>query len=342
MATLMQTSRSVAGIGHLPEAVRGHDDGPQIAFILLAYNQEAFVRDAVESLLAQDYGCLEIVLSDDASTDTTFDIMGEIAAAYRGPHKVILRRNVTNLGLINHLVSVIEVTTSEYIIAAAGDDISEAHRASAIARVLESRPCLVCSGYSTIDVTGRPVAHERSDEDMLSGDIRKIAVSTALYVGATAAWHRDLFRMFPPISLQGSYEDLVLGYRAALLGRIEYIPESLVRYRVGGGMTTTRTNWKKAAQRTAAARIFSLQQRLLDTQHFSPDRNDLIKRIENQIKIERALLALSSSPRDFLRLYSWNPRVIWYLSKVAARRSRRLFLSRVKGGEMRHEHGRTT
>lgn len=328
----MQTSRSVVGMGSSPESTCGHNNGPQISFILLAYNQEVFVRHAVESILAQDYGCLEIILSDDASTDATFTIMSEIAAAYHGPHKVILRRNVTNLGLINHLISVIEITTSEYIIAAAGDDISETYRASAISRVLESRPFLVCSGYSTIDVAGRPVAYERRDEDMLSGDIRKIAVSTALYVGATAAWHRDLFRTFPPISLQGSYEDLVLGYRAALLGRIEYIPKNLVRYRVGGGMTTTSTDWKKATQRAAAARIPSLQQRLLDTRHFSPNRNDLIKKIESQIEIERALLALSSSPRDFLRLYSWSPGVIWYLSKVAARRSKRFLLSRLNRG----------
>lgn len=342
MATLMESSRSSVGIGHSPRTARGHTDGQQISFVLLAYNQEGFIRDAVESVLAQDYGCLEIILSDDASTDATFEVMSEIAAAYQGPHKVILRRNVTNLGLINHLVSAIEVTTSKYIIAAAGDDISETHRASAIARVLESDPLLVCSGYSTIDATGRPVAHARIDEDILSGDIRRIAVSTALYVGATAAWHRDLFRMFPPISLQGSYEDLVLGYRAALLGRIEYIPESLVRYRVGGGMTTTRTDWKMAAQRTATARISSLQQRLLDTRHFAPNQNDLIKRIEDQIKIERAILALSSNPREFLRRYSWSPKVMWYLSKVAARRLRRAFLSRVERGEMRHEHGRTT
>ena len=63
---------------------------PLICFGLLAYNQEPFIREAVEGALAQTYAPLEIILSDDCSTDRTFEIMQETVAAYRGPHKVVL------------------------------------------------------------------------------------------------------------------------------------------------------------------------------------------------------------------------------------------------------------
>ena len=52
---------------------------PLVTFALFAYNQEAFIREAVASALSQTYEPLEIILSDDCSTDRTFAIMQELA-----------------------------------------------------------------------------------------------------------------------------------------------------------------------------------------------------------------------------------------------------------------------
>ena len=70
-----------------------HRNKPLVTFIVISYNQEAFIRDGVEGAFSQTYSPLEIVLSDDCSRDRTFEIMQELAAAYRGPHRVILNRN---------------------------------------------------------------------------------------------------------------------------------------------------------------------------------------------------------------------------------------------------------
>lgn len=53
---------------------------PLVTVILLTYNQENLVAMAVESLLAQTYSPLEIILSDDASTDNTFAVMQSLEA----------------------------------------------------------------------------------------------------------------------------------------------------------------------------------------------------------------------------------------------------------------------
>ena len=58
---------------------------PLISFVLLAYKQEKYIREAVEGAFAQTYSPLEIILSDDASPDGTFEIIQEMAAAYQGP-----------------------------------------------------------------------------------------------------------------------------------------------------------------------------------------------------------------------------------------------------------------
>ena len=65
----------------------------RLSFVVMAYNQESFIREAVAAAFAQDHDDLEIVLTDDCSTDATFAIMQDMAAAYTGPHTIILNRN---------------------------------------------------------------------------------------------------------------------------------------------------------------------------------------------------------------------------------------------------------
>lgn len=97
---------------------------PLVSFLLLAYNQEQFIREAVEGAFSQTYSPLEIILSDDCSSDQTFEIMREMARSYSGPHKIVLNRNTENLGLGAHYSTAMEITNGEIIAIAAGDDIS--------------------------------------------------------------------------------------------------------------------------------------------------------------------------------------------------------------------------
>ena len=60
-----------------------------VSICLFAYNQEKYIRAAVESCLSQTYSSCEIILSDDASTDKTFELMQECVREYNGPHKII-------------------------------------------------------------------------------------------------------------------------------------------------------------------------------------------------------------------------------------------------------------
>ncbi|NBY16877.1 MAG: glycosyltransferase family 2 protein, partial [Betaproteobacteria bacterium] len=62
---------------------------PTVSVLFLAFNQGPYVEQAARSILEQrGIAPLEIVLSDDASTDATFDILRALADQYRGPHQV--------------------------------------------------------------------------------------------------------------------------------------------------------------------------------------------------------------------------------------------------------------
>lgn len=252
----------------------------RLSLVVMAYNQEAFVKDAVEAAFAQDYPDLEIVLSDDCSRDGTFDVMSRIASAYRGPHRVVLNRNARNLGLIGHVNHLFTLATSDWLIYNAGDDMSEPHRARAIAAAIaQDHPRYVYSNVTDLDASGNAFVKQRSRTrpDALQGkSLPELAKAISHALGASSAWHRDLFTKFGPIVETKVFEDQVLMFRARLLGRVSYLDERLLRYRraIGLSFQSKEDRVKKLEQDLAV-----LRQRREDVLKVVPDRRDILKAI---------------------------------------------------------------
>ena len=287
------------------------DFAPAFSVIVLAYNQQQYVRDAVRSALSQDYAPLEIVLSDDASRDATFDIMREEAAAYQGPHKIILNRNESNLGYAPHLNKVVAMTRGEWIVPAYGDDISLPHRVRAIADVAANQtPLLIHSEAHTIDAGGNPLESTHHHASFYTTtDVAACATSMSLYLGAASAWHHDLFRKYGKIQFPECYDDLVLGFRAALEQRITYIAEPLLYYRHGVGISyrphlKNETRAMKAIARRDGLQIVAatLSQRLMDAKTFGMNPTDPIyQKIVNRLAYAQTRSAFYTDFGAFMR-----------------------------------------
>lgn len=215
---------------------------PLVTFALIAYNQERFIREAVEGALAQTYSPLEIIISDDCSQDATFAVMKECVKNYSGPHKVILNRNASNMGLGNHINTVVNLSEGEFIVLAAGDDISYSERTTKLvdAWLSNNKPVAMCSGFDCITDRGAPdgdsqawyrnfMPHQGENrEEKLK---RLVCHGVPAMIGCTEAWSKDLFSGFPPLSSGVWFEDCALSFRAWLIGQIHYLPECLVAYR---------------------------------------------------------------------------------------------------------------
>lgn len=212
-------------------------DRPPVSFVVLAYRQERFVREAVRSALAQSHEPLEILLSDDCSPDRTFEIMKEEAEAYRGPHRVILNRNAENMGLAAHVNRCFELTYGELVVIQAGDDTSMPDRAAELTRAwLDSEPRadLVCSHHMEIDEQGRPNGKVVKDV-VYPGQLEDaIRVGRCIALGSTAAYTRKLYRKFGPLDSRVLMEDWVFPFRALLETQILVVDRPLLRYRVHG------------------------------------------------------------------------------------------------------------
>ena len=211
---------------------------PLVSFFVTAYRQEHLVRASIEAAFAQTWSPLEILLSDDCSPDGTFAVMQEMAAAYSGPHRVILNRNPKNLGITAHVDRIMELTSGDFVVQNAGDDVATPDRTEQARRRLarraaggrrrSTRPAAgstrqaACTRWST---TGRVLAGMTPLE---------VIRDHGTLVGATLGWDRDLWRVFGPLGPTPIFDDFPTAFRASLIGEIAYLAEPLLHYRMGG------------------------------------------------------------------------------------------------------------
>ena len=231
-----------------PAETAAGNERPLATLFITTYNQQDYVAAAIDGAFAQTYQPLEIVLSDDASADRTFAIMQAMAAAYDGPHRLILNRNPVNLGIVPHVEKVMALSKGALIVENAGDDVSAPHR---VERMVEAwlgsgrRAKAIHSARRRMDPAG--ALHEVFD------DARVLANQTPLevirdhgtLVGASLAWDRAVYDVFGPQSPVAIFDDFPTAFRAALIGEIHYLDEPLLHYRTGGVSTrpTEKAGW---------------------------------------------------------------------------------------------------
>jgi len=245
-------------------------DRPLITFALFAYNQEKYIREAVEGAFAQTYSPLEIILSDDCSTDGTFEIMKAMAASYRGPHRVVLNRNPSNLGICPHIDVVMEMAQGQLIVPAAGDDISLPNRAETTHAVWAkcSWPDYLFFGIEVFSDHGKMSRRFVFNPETATprGMIEHYGGLTLL--APAEAWHRRLFDVFGPLPPGVMTEDKSIAFRAALLGGVVYVSYPLVRYRLHDGNISRQHRHDRQGRRAARVRtIHWLQARLTGYAH---------------------------------------------------------------------------
>ena len=218
----------------------GSPERPLVSALVLGYNQESIIRKAVEGAFAQTYIPLEIVLSDDCSTDRTFDIMREMAASYSGPHRIVLNRNDRNMGIAGNVNRLMELSNGAFVLKFDGDDISLPQRAERLVRAwLESgeESKLVFSEVMRIDGEGTIRSRTGIDKEYAAVDEPtpvEIIRRPMFALGAASGWSRELFDRFGPIGEGAIVEDIVLPFRAAAIGQIAFVDEPLVLWRMGG------------------------------------------------------------------------------------------------------------
>jgi glycosyltransferase involved in cell wall biosynthesis len=126
----------------------GPPSAPAITVGIPTYNRSTLLRAAVESVLAQTYDDFRILISDNASTDDT----AEVVASYRDP-RIEYVRGETNLGVVGNYNRLIELAQTELLMLLPDDDRLYPEYLASVVDVMQRYPSvgLVHTAFDEID-----------------------------------------------------------------------------------------------------------------------------------------------------------------------------------------------
>lgn len=281
---------------------------PLVSILLIAYRQRDSVGEALRGALAQTYEPLEIIASDDASGDGTWEALCAAAEAYAGPHRLRLNRNESNLGIGAHISHLAQMAQGELLVVAAGDDISMPQRVQRIVDAWlahDRQPDLIASALADIDAEGR-VHGEIVPTDLARySTLTQWAAQPPHVVGAAQAWTKRLFDRFGPLPPGTVAEDLVMVFRAIGSGGAITLHEPLVQYR-RGGISRRRRNLQ--AGDVIERLLKNNRHALVETQQMLRDARvmgrlgEIGPHLQRVLEREQFIAALFGAPSGFSKL----------------------------------------
>lgn len=211
---------------------------PLVSFCIFSYQEEKFIAEAVDGALAQDYPNMEIIISDDCSTDKTINIIKSKTESYNGPHKIIINKNKHNLGIREHVNHILyDVAHGEFLVLAGGDDISRFDRVSRCVELMTQHPTVMSMSVRSqrIDENGTFLPMY-SWESLSTGKYSVYTLSDyvnldfMIFSGDSRVLRRRVIDSFPPLKYPTA-EDIFLFVRSFICGDVLYLREPLVQYR---------------------------------------------------------------------------------------------------------------
>ena len=132
---------------------------PLISIGIPVYNGEPFIAQTLDSLLAQDYENLELIISDNASTDKTAAICKHYATR---DIRIRYDRNHENLGAVRNFNRTFQLSHGEYFMWAGAHDLwDQAFISTCLSEILDDPEVVLCGGaYREIDEKGTPIKIE--------------------------------------------------------------------------------------------------------------------------------------------------------------------------------------
>jgi FkbM family methyltransferase len=223
---------------------------PSLSVVMSVFNGQAFLSEAIESILGQTFGEFEFVVIDDGSTDKTAEILAQYAS--RDARLRVLRHD--NKGRPESLNVGIEVAKGKYIARMDADDVAMPCRLAEQIDFMERHPevCLLGGAIELINSAGHVV--KTSQPPLEDAEIR-----------STMLRYNPMFH--PTVVMRKELALAAGGYRKALLDADDYdlwlrmsersrlanLGATMVKYRVHSGQVSIR-NLQHQTQCVLAAR----------------------------------------------------------------------------------------
>lgn len=273
---------------------------PLASVLILTYNQEHLVEDTLCSVLAQQTSFpFEIVIGDDASLDGTADLCERLGKDF--PLLRVLRHPV-NLGHVGNFHATLAQCRGRYVALLGGDDIwVDPQKLEKQVAFLRDNPGYVIS-HTHNDLldhaTGR-VIQRRQSSARRDGDCFEILAASGNFITAsTALLDREALSADEIEVLKGFLtEDYPLWLMLSQKGKIHYLPDTCVHYRIIEGSLSRPPQLEK--------RVWGIQYSRSVAAYFcqSPQRRQLLARIHARNDVDVLRLLLKEGQKEQVRAF---------------------------------------
>ncbi len=217
---------------------------PTISICLPVFNGERFLSEAVENVLAQTYGDFELVVADDCSTDSSWEIIQTFA---RKDSRIVAWRNESNKGLFANYNECIFKSSGDLIKLYAQDDLWDRTILQSMIVPFQEKPdlAMVACNRVWIDESDQEISmrQEFGETALLDGSevIRRCLLKLINWIGEPS---NVMFpRRFAGAGFDSMYYhlgDMEYWFRILLNGQYQYLQEPLCKFRRHAASTTNK------------------------------------------------------------------------------------------------------
>ena len=285
-----------------------------VTVFCLAYNHEKYIRTTFEGFVKQKTSFkFKVLVHDDASTDSTPDIIREYMEKYPDMFEAILQdENKYQQGIDIEDKYLLPKIDTKYVAACECDDYwTDPNKLQMQVEYMEKHPeCSLCV-HDTEKIfengrsTGKSFNPSRKEKDYTFKDIA-LSEPSAYFHFSSLMWRNDTFRQKNPAFEMKGIGDYPMALYFAYIGYIHYIPKIMSCYRLNSigswSSMMDSDNSKKVTQHKNIIKGFKSIDEY--TKHkYSPVIKKAINREEAKIMVlEDKYASLISSPRCFAAL----------------------------------------
>ena len=207
---------------------------PLVSIGMPVYNGERYLAEAIESLLAQDYQNMEIIICDNASIDTTPQICQQFQ---QQDSRIQYLQNKTNIGASNNFNRTFNMARGEFFMWAAYDDLWDQTYIRKCVQKLKQHPeAIMCvTEFEMIDEEGKIIGNGNEAIETINLSFSERLHQFFLNVGWIGSIVYGLYRVEylkrTRLFLEEYGPDVILGLEMYLLGDVVKVDERLFSYR---------------------------------------------------------------------------------------------------------------
>ena len=207
-----------------------------LSVIMSVYNDETYLKKAIESIVNQSYPDFEFIIIDDKSTDMSLFIIEDYSKIDK---RIIVLKNKKNIGLPASLNRGIKFSSADFIARMDGDDISQLKRFEKQMRFLKKNPQvdIVGTGVLYIDQKGGEIGRKLMHSTHI--DLKKEICKNSPFAHPTVIIRREFFNSIglydENLKRKQDYHLWVRGVSNSCYANID---EYLLKYRVENSQNT--------------------------------------------------------------------------------------------------------